>query len=45
MKVVHFDQARQTTGSSHRGGDSTYFRMFDGEEGSPGNFSLLVATT
>jgi hypothetical protein len=45
MKIVHFDQARQTTGSSHRGGDSTYFRMFDGEEGSPGNFSLLVATS
>jgi hypothetical protein len=45
MKIVHFDQAQQTTGSSHRGGESTYFRMFDGDEGSPGNFSLLVATS
>src|ERR687893_503860 len=43
MKIVHFNQAQQTTGSSHRGGESTYFRMLDGEEGSAGNFSLLVA--
>jgi mannose-6-phosphate isomerase-like protein (cupin superfamily) len=45
MKIVHFDQAQETVGSSHRGGQSTYFRMFDGEEGSPGNFSLIVATS
>jgi hypothetical protein len=30
-------------GSSHRAGKSSYVRLLDGEEGSPGNFSVVIA--
>lgn len=43
MKIVQGDEMGDSIGSSHREGKSSYVRLLDGDEGTPGNFSVVIA--